>query len=357
MATDAPRRILVGCSVRCDQTLWDAYWRSLQALKAPPGAELYYAFVDDSGGQVRFPSGVAVLPAPARPPEAQYAVDAQTHRWSVATFEHLAVCKQALLNVARDGGHSHVFLVDSDVLLEPTALRSAYAVGGDIVNVVFWTAWQPGAPPQPQTWLRHPYGLEGMGMRQGEYLAALRARQCIRVAGGGAAVLISTDALRRGLRYWPRLALPEGGMWQGEDRTLAVLAQQMRIAQYADAWPSVHHAYRPEERTAEALDAAWALLSAPRQLHARAGDWISAKLTPLEDPALDAILTPERRLLRGRVGCGVLMAPELEDAALSMQPGDVRAVDVTFDEGSPYGAPCAKLVQIELLDVKPEMSA
>ncbi len=292
-----------------------------------------------------------MLPAPQRPVDAAYAVNEVTHQWQVSTFDHLARCKQLLLDYAVSEGFTHVMLVDSDLLLEHSTLQSLYACNVDIVSGVFWTAWQPGTPPLPQTWLAHPYVLEGLGMQQHEYLSALDNHALVRVLGGGACCLIKTSVLNK-VRYSPRLALPEGGMWQGEDRTLAVLAQQRHVKQYADAWPRIYHAYRPADRTPEQLALVWQELSAPKQIYAKLGDMVSIRLTPLEDPPLQDAIDPSIANTRVRLGSGKL-CNELEHALQDMHLGSSKVVDIAINAGHPVYPPGKRAILVELIDARP----
>lgn len=336
-----------------------AYLRSLASLQIPEDVELRFGFVDDGGHveQLAEIQPAVVLPAEQRPPDAAYGIGSDTHIWTVPTFEHLARQKQRLLNYACEAGYTHVFFVDSDLLLEPTTLLSLWETKADIVNAVFWTAWQAGGLPQPQCWLSHPYGMAGLGLEEHEFIEALASRQAIRVIGGGACVLIATEAAQRGVCYHPRLPnLPEGSMWQGEDRTFALHAARLHERQLADGWPDVFHAYHPAQRSQEALDEAWTVLNAPRQQQAKYGDLISLTLEPLEDPGLQESLSskPELRCVRGRLG-GLQLAPEIEAALMEMKVGDSRIIDVRF----PYYSAVAhyrgqsKLIQLKLVDCRP----
>lgn len=346
-----PRRVLVGASVRQSQSVFDAYYRSLRALELPARTQVDYVFVSDDPALL-WPDDCLVLPAPARPDSALYAVDDVTHRWNVDTFEHLARCKQLLLDYAIANHYDKILLVDSDLLLEPTTLRSLLACSVAVVSAVFWTQWTSDMPPLPQTWLAHPYSLDGLGMQQHEYLRRLEQRRLTRVIGGGACTLIDTSVLDKA-HYHPRLQLPAYGMWQGEDRTFAILLQQAHIKQWADPWPLVYHAYRPEQRTVAALDEAWSRLSAPRQLHAKAGDWVNIRLTPMQDPQLNAQLLPSAQNVRGRLGALPLAQP-LADALREMAVGDRRIVDVTYPAGTPYPAGLTKAIMVEMIDVRPD---
>lgn len=338
-----------------------AYVKSLAALRVPQDAELAFGFINDGDWEQtdilsKLP-GVFILLGEPRPQDALYGVSAETHLWNVSTFEHLARQKQRLLNHAIAAGYTHVFLVDSDLLLEPTTLVSLWETKCDIANAVFWTAWQNGGQPQPQCWLSHPYGLRGLGLEEHEFFQQLADRQAIRVAGGGACVLVATAALQRGVVYHPRMpGLPMDSMWQGEDRTFAIHAQRLHERQLADGWPDVFHAYHPEQRTPEALAEAWQVLAAPRQLFAKYGDMVSLTLEPLEDPGLQESLAgkPELRCVRGRLG-GLKLAPEIEAAVVEMQAGEQRIIEIHFPAWSNVGhyRGRKKLVQVKLVDIRP----
>lgn len=355
-------RILAGACIKQDPVVLKYYLQSLEALQIPKDADLRFGFVNDGDDAQRDRLSLIrdlaiVLPAEPRPAESGYAIGPDTHHWQVGTFEHLARQKQRLLNYAIEAGYTHVFLVDSDLLLEPTTLISLWETKADIVNAAFWTAWSRGGPPQPQCWLSHPYGLAGLGMEEHEFLEQLAKRQAVRIAGGGACVLASVETLKHGVRYHPRLAgLPSEGMWQGEDRTFAILAQRLHERQLADGWPDIFHAYHPEQRTSLVLDGVWEFLNAPRQQYAKYGDLISLVLDPMEDKVLaDSLATkPELRCIRGRLGA-LDLAPEIEEKVLGMKPGDEALVDIHFSyytELLPYRGQ-SKVIRIKMIDCKP----
>jgi hypothetical protein len=355
-------KILIGGCVRQDPVVLGYYLKSLERLQIPRDAEARFGFVNDGGEEqlsaLSFVTDLAiVMPAEQRPPGAEYAVAGGTHLWNTASIDHVGRQKQRLINYAIETGYTHIFFVDSDLLLEPTTLVSLWETKSDIANAVFWTAWQQGSQPGPQCWLTHPYNLNGLGIKEPEFIRTLAERQATRCLGGGACVLIAVAACKKGLRYHPRLqGLPEGGMWQGEDRTFALLAQRLHERQLADGWPDVFHAYHPEQRTEEALADAWDVLGAPRQLRAAYGDQINLVIDPMEDEALAASLadTPELRCMRGRLGA-LRLAPEIEAAVLTMGPGDERLLNVQFPpwyEVEQYQGQ-RRLLRLRLVDIKP----
>lgn len=327
----------------------------------PEGVQLDFAFVDDnedsnSSAMLRL-YGAAVLESEKRPPDALYNVDGVTHQWAVSTFEHLARQKQRLIEHAKAGRYTYIWFVDSDLLCESSTLRVLLASNVDIANGVFWTRWTPEAPPLPQIWQQHPYGMEGLGWREAEFLEVLGERQLVRVAGGGACTLMRMNIFegQSAPRYYPRLGgLPDDGMWQGEDRTFALTAERARCVQYADGWPDIFHAYHIKQRTPEMLEQYEELLSAPRQTAAGYGDLVALTISPLTDQALQDQLRPEARAVRGRLGA-LRLLPELEVALMGMTVGTQRIVEVRYPASWPLQPYRGKhgLLLVELLDAKP----
>jgi hypothetical protein len=365
----AHNKILCGAVVRQQQHVFDAYSRSLQNLEVPKNCTLDFFFVDDTEEQLTTTVWDAWegkeygwIKADPRPIDAEYAIGAKTHIWNVPTFDHLAAQKQKILDHAVANGYTHLFLVDSDILLEPSTLRLLLANDLPICNGVFWTAWQLGAQPLPQCWLSHPYELEGLGKSAHEFVRDLTRRQLTRCLGGGACVLINTEILGQ-TRYYPRLdGLPQGGMWQGEDRSFAIRAQRHRIRQHADGWPNIYHLYHPHQREPEFIEQVEKQLYESRDKEADYGDLINFKITPLEDSHLAESIEPDLQHFRGRLGA-IDMLPELEAALHGMKPGDDAIVELNFPSwweiqnmywvgGSTPYANHSKVVQVEMLDVR-----
>lgn len=351
------------------------YWKSLIKLKIPPDTKVEFCFVDDSEDQINWmwwqntSHKPTVIQSDPRPADATYAIGVQHHEWQVATFEHLARQKQKLIQHATEHHFDYFFLVDSDLLLEPTTLISAISLGAPIANAVFWTQWTKGVTPMPQVWLRNPYEMRGLGMQSHEFLKDMAERRIVRVIGGGACTLFDTRIFTH-CRYHPRFkGLPTEGMWQGEDRTMAITAQQTHIDQFADGWPDIFHAYHPHMRTEEVLSEVFAHQQAPRQLFANLGDLVSFEITAM-DITIPGDTVPQRvaqrmqdlqknlydprvKLVRGRLGA-LRIAPELEAALFEMSPGQSRLIKIKFPHYTdmPDYANQTKTMKLSLHDVK-----
>jgi hypothetical protein len=283
-----------------------------------------------------------------RPPGAEYFSGEDTTHWQEATFGYLAQLRNRLIQATLEGGYDYLFMVDTDLLLDPRTLQSLIECRQPIVSGVFWTQWMSNAPFQPQVWLHHPYGLQGRGYEEHEFIKKLSDRQLTQVWGLGACTLFSREVLEAGLNYDPLPDLPSGGMWQGEDRHFSVKAERAHIPMHADAWPDIYHVYRPSDD--ENIEQAMNQLREPKQVRAKVGDMVSMRLSPLQEPNLGEYSMH----LRGRVG-QIECVPELEVTMLDMKVGDDRLMQISF----PYWYPIdvyrnqKRTVRVEMLDIRP----
>lgn len=345
-------KILVGAVTRAVPNILEAHLRTIRWQRAEVELSLCYIAdpeLPEESRKLLHEFDAMVLAAEEKPDEALYEIDDTTHHWNQPTFGWLAHEKQKLLALAEELGFDAVWLVDSDLLCDPGTLDSLLACQKEVASAVFYTKWQPDAPPLPQCWLQHPYGLSGLGLDAHEYLDLLANRGLVRVAGLGACTLIRSSVLPR-VAYWPLLeGLPSGGMWQGEDRHFCVRAERQHIALYADAWPSVFHVYRPSDE-AKIGDALRELELYAAEVAPQVGDLISFTLEACEEPQL----VGHTEHVRGRLG-QLKLAPDLERTLLEMQPEEERFERIHFPLWYPLSAyrGQSRILRIRLLDAKP----
>jgi hypothetical protein len=278
--------------------------------------------------------------------------------------------KDHILNFARQNRAEAVWLVDADLISDPMTLSSLWSIPEQVVSSVYWTRWviPPGDehPPihaGPQVWLAHPYQLHGMGLEEWEFRRRLVTRQLTEVAGLGACTLIRRGALMKGVSFapWPGNNLP--GIGQGEDRHFCMRAQALHVRLWADPWPDQFHVYhRPDDE--KLIDRM--LFRLGRDIQEVAESMVAKACPPLGDlvslelHAMEPVHTPQgwmhppTQYVRGRLG-QVNLHPELEDAVLSMQRGEVKIVPVHF--GLDYPLPAyrgqRRLIRCTLIDHKP----
>jgi|GEM_PF-365237 len=177
-----------------------------------------------------------------------------THHWTARLMEHVGTVKDEIIRYALDCGATHLFLVDSDLVLHPLTLQQLIALDLPIVSEVFWTKWQPNTQELPQVWLGGQYRLyqqspgeklsaEVQAVRTQDVLAKLRKPGVYEVGGLGALTLFRRDALARGVRFAPIKNLD----LIGEDRHLCVRAAALGIPLHVDTHYPALHLYRTED--------------------------------------------------------------------------------------------------------------
>ena len=319
-------RILVASVTNREADVLAPHVASILAQALPKNTTIELAYVSDNLApgalQILHDAGASVADALPREAPSGYSVSETTHEWGLSDFEWLAREKQRLLEHARDGRYDAIFFVDSDLVLGADTLASLIYAQKDVVSGVFWTRWQPGAPPLPQVWMTHPYEMHGRGVQADEFLRSLEERSLVRVGGLGACTLMRSRVFDK-LEWFPLLGgLPSGGMWQGEDRSFCIKAERNHVELWADAWPDIYHQYRPSEvlRLGEWQERFPLLVETPE-----VGDLVSLVLEPLEERELHS----HREHVRGRLGA-LPVLPEIESVLGSMKVGETRVVKVEF---------------------------
>ncbi|MFA4927557.1 MAG: glycosyltransferase family 2 protein [Patulibacter sp.] len=256
---DAHQRVLIASPVRQQPAKLCAFLESLEGLDRT-GLRLEFAFVDDNDD----PESSALLRAfapndtvrflPAGPPGDLYVTDDETHRWQTSLTDRVAAFKDRFLEIVRDEGFDAVFLVDSDLVLQPQTVRHLVDQPVLICSEVFWTRWEPGGPELPQVWCHGQYSLfrlergEEIGpdeiqRRTEEFVSMLRTPGRYEVGGLGACTLVRREAIERGVRF----ARVPNLLAFGEDRDFCARAAALGIGLYVDTHHPPLHLYRERD--------------------------------------------------------------------------------------------------------------
>jgi len=244
-------RLLVASPIHQQPAVLEAFLGALAAIeyRTPDGASLSveYLFVDDNTDPRskvlihRFSQGVGspralVLAGTdlGAGEQSGYARTEGGHFWDRGAIGRVAAFRERILRHARDSGADAVFLVDSDLVLQPQTLVYLIKSGKDIISEVFWTAWTPGAVEMPNVWEVDHSGLDSA------FLAGLRRPGVYRVGGLGACTLISRAAILAGVSYKSLYNLS----WWGEDRHFCVRAVALGLDLWADSHCPPLHLYR-----------------------------------------------------------------------------------------------------------------
>jgi len=352
-------RILAGSIVRQQPEVLKAHLDTMVWQKVNRDIEVDYLYINDldidepTYAESRdvlydsYPELIEVHATQGRPSGAEYTVGDITHGWNEATFGWLGHIKQDYLNYARAGGYDAVFLVDSDLLLDPYTLQCLIDNDVDICSAVFWTSWMPGMPEQPQVWQRHPYDLDGGIFREHEFIRRLRRRELLNVGGLGACTLIKLEGTEAAA-YFPFLDdLPHGGMWQGEDRHFCVRANRAHISLFGDGWSPIEHLYRPMD-SASIRDRVHSL-DRRRPKAVSYDNWVRLRLQPMEIQGWVGYAH-----VRGRLG-QLKLLPELEAEVMQIPVGESAIVKTHFPLWWPVEQlrGQSQLIKLDVMDAFP----
>jgi len=249
-------RVLLASPVKQQARILSETLDSLDRLEVTQ-FDLDIAFIDDHNDHDllnRFALGntnIRVIPGTE---EGDYLRDESTHYWREDLIWKVARYKDYFIKIALNEGYDFLFLVDSDLYLDPKTLAHLLSLDKDIVSEVYWTQWKPELIPLPQVWMVDQYTLyeskrgeplneEEINKRTQEFLHRLSQPGTYEVGGLGACTLISRHALERGVSFQEIYNL---GL-TGEDRHFCVRAAALGLKLYADTHYPPFHIYRELE--------------------------------------------------------------------------------------------------------------
>ena len=249
-------RILLASPVRQKEDVFVQFLESLDLMDST-GMDLDFAFVDDHNKHdllnrfAKEKSNVRVFPGS---PENSYVCDETTHYWPENTIWKIAAYKDQFIKLALEEGYDYLFLIDSDLYVQPQTLKHLIALQKDIVSEVFWTRWQPDTIPLPQVWVTGHYQMyssqrgetlneQEIHRREVEFLQMLSVPGTYKVGMLGACTLISRKALSLGVAFSQIYNLD---LW-GEDRHFCIRAAALNLELYADTNYPPYHIYRESE--------------------------------------------------------------------------------------------------------------
>ena len=157
-----------------------------------------------------------------------------SHTWSGNSVSRVAGMKNYAIDQFLKTDASHLFLVDSDVILLPGTVDHLLELDVPVVSSVYWSRWQPTQPYMPNVWDSGHYDFHS-----GASLTRLAEPGHYEVGGLGACTLIERSVLER-VRFDP---VPNFPMW-GEDRWFCMRAGVLGIPLLADACLTPWHVYR-----------------------------------------------------------------------------------------------------------------
>lgn len=256
-------RVLIGSPICQKPEILRMFFYSLEKLDSQM-ASIHYAFVDDNTHALsskmlraftdRFPDRSVIFPGDTE--RQPYICDENTHYWNQDLIRKVAEYKNRIIDYAKRQHFDALFLIDSDLLLQPDTLEVLLNSQKDIVSEIFWTSWQPNALPAPQVWLSDQYtqyehapneqlSAQEKLVRQMAFYSKLRVPGLYEVGGLGACTLIRRSALDAGVDFCP---IKNVSFW-GEDRHFCIRAAALGFSLYVDTHRPAFHVYRESDYT------------------------------------------------------------------------------------------------------------
>lgn len=262
-----PRQLLIASPIRQKPDVLALFLASLARAEeaAPDTLDIAFRFVDDNDDptssqllgdfaaarnnalivpceQVLEDQGESALTATLDKPS--YLANETTHAWTDTLVERVAKMKDHFLACAKVFS-TDLFLIDSDVLIDPHTFSRLYQAGKNIVANVFWTQWEPGTKPMPQVWLQDKYSFDVTPPYQGgpDFLVTLAEPGVYEVGGLGACTLIRREAFASNLSFQ---RLHNVSFW-GEDRHFCIRAVAGGQSLWVDTRTPACHVYRASE--------------------------------------------------------------------------------------------------------------
>lgn len=157
-----------------------------------------------------------------------------THKWDLDIIRKVADFKDFIIETAIKNNYDYLFLIDSDLILNPNTIEHLCSYNKDIISEIFWTSFKPnGSNKWPNVWCRNEYDMEP------GFLDMLQKPGIYKVGGLGACTLISKKALESGIRFKELKNLT----LYGEDRHLCIRATALGFTLYVDTHYPAYHMY------------------------------------------------------------------------------------------------------------------
>jgi hypothetical protein len=248
-------RLLIGSAICQSPRILGKFLQSLKNLELSD-YDVAFKFIDDNKfteskeilKNAELGPKIILTDAPER--EENYHIDEITHYWNNSLVMRVAKLKNEIINYAIEENYDYLFLIDSDLVVDPNLINHLISQGKDIISEIFWTAWQPGTIPLPNVWMYDSYEMAHPALEENErraeqakFLNQLYIPGVYEVGGLGACTLISVLVLKKGLNFSP---IKNISFW-GEDRWFCIRASALGIDLYVDTQYPANHMYRESD--------------------------------------------------------------------------------------------------------------
>jgi len=253
-------KILIGSPVHQKPIILEHFLQSLNELSIS-NLTVDCLFVDDNTDEIssrmlhqfQFKHGTSYVINGHKNEE--YVCNDHSHMWKESLIWKIASYKDIMIHTALEHHYDYLFLIDSDLVMNPEALMQLISAQKDIISNIFWTQWDADDKKiLPQVWMLDHYTL--FQHRRGEILSEIEKKQreedfinklkepgVYEVGGLGACTLLSRNAMDQGINF---KEIKNISLW-GEDRHFCIRAQALGLSLYVDTHYPAYHIYRESD--------------------------------------------------------------------------------------------------------------
>jgi hypothetical protein len=237
-------KILIASPIRQTEEIFKMYLKSLASLKIPSTVNVEFYFLlhncEYLEGYLSLLGNYNVKHKLVSDEIAPVKYSDGTKRWNHENFSRLIEMKHDIVEYAKSKEFDYIFMVDSDILLQPETLEKLYEHQKSIVSEVFWTRWvETELSEFPNCWDYDHYGFLGA-----ERIISLKNPGLYQVGGLGAVTLIKTSVFDMYVNYKP-LRNVSFSAW--EDRSFCIRAEASGYDLWIDTALPAFHIYRSED--------------------------------------------------------------------------------------------------------------
>lgn len=157
------------------------------------------------------------------------------HHWDKQLVDKIIEIKNYAIRCFLDSEAEYLFLIDSDICINPNLISHLISCDVAVVSECFWTQWSHGSPYMPNVWDYHSYG-----HKNAESIIRLMEPGLYNVGGLGACTLIKRSVFESGITF-SRIASLD---YWGEDRHFCVRAMCGGYNLFADTVFPPFHVFR-----------------------------------------------------------------------------------------------------------------
>lgn len=229
-------KILLGSPARQDTRIFEQYIKSLNGLELPCQVDRFF-ILNDAGNLKPYLKKSEYIEYNTGD---HYEKTPVTHRWSAENLDKMPTMRNMLIKKTLSGGYDYLFMVDTDLILQPQTLMALLSADKDIIAEIFWTKCHPNPDDNRMQVNCWDYG---QNLRYENSKEIWKNPGVYRVGGTGACILIHRRVFESGVDYSPIYNLD----LKGEDRFFSVRAVCHNFELFIDTHYPCLHLYREQE--------------------------------------------------------------------------------------------------------------